>query len=164
VEEGTTFDLQAASYEGSCVGSIWTGRCDANGFLYVGQIDPITEGDLGWLVSIQSSITVLLEVTEQARITSARIADGTLSPAVPTVTLSLEDGTTDVLLGADPAVDEAERLLEPGIHRITFSIDVYDYLYIPISYSGLVEVRWDAPVEVEGSTWGGVKCLFRDGP
>ena len=163
VEEGTAFDLQATSYDGSCVESSWSGRSDAGGFLYYGELSPVSEGHLGWNVHLESQISVLLELTTSTRISAIRSVEGMLSPALHTVLLTLPGGASDVLLGSDPGINSAERMLSAGIYRITFSIGTDDVWYPPFSYAGLVEVNWDGPVGVENQTWGGLKSLYHGG-
>ncbi len=163
VEEGTTFDLQATSFDGSCVVSNWMGRCDGSGFLYAGDLPPVTEGLLGWNIHLESQISVLLELTTPTRISAIRSVEGMLSSELHTVVLTLPDGATDVLLGSDPEVNNAERMLSAGIHRITFSIETDSVWNVPFSYSGLVEVNWDGPVGLERQTWGGVKSMYHGG-
>ena len=142
VEEGVTFDLQTSSYDGSCVESNWAGQCNSNGFTYNGEILPVIEGDLGWYVYLQSEISVLLDVTSPTRISAVRNIEGMLSPSLHTVSLTLPDGTTHILLGST-ATDSAEQLLKPGVHRVTFSIETDELWDIPFSYSGSVEVNWE---------------------
>ena len=161
VEEGTTFDLQTSSFDESCVVSNWMGRCEATGFLYSGEILPVTDGELGWWVSLQSRITILLDVTTPTRITAVRTVDGMLSPSLHTVSVTYPDGSTDILLGSDTETDSAERLLGSGVHRVTFSIETDASWDIPFSYSGFVEVNWANPVGQDTPTWGGLKCLYR---
>ena len=160
VEEGTTFDLQATSFEGSCVESNWMGRCDGGGFLYAGELTPVAEGNRGWNIYLESQISVLLELTTPTRISAIRSVEGMFSPALHTVLLTMADGTIDVLLGPDAEVNSAERMLSAGIHRITFSIETDSVWETPFSYSGLVEVNWDGPVGLERQTWGGVKSMY----
>ena len=163
VEEGTTFDLQTTSYDGSCVLSNWTGSCGSGGLLYSGELSPVTEGPLGWYVHIESQINGLINVTTPTRISAIRSVEGMLSPALHTVLLTLPDGATDVLLGADTEVNSAERMLSAGIHRVTFSIQTDSKWYPPFSYTGLVEVNWGGPVGVETQTWGGIKSMYHGG-
>jgi hypothetical protein len=161
VNEGATFDLQATSYDESCVVSNWTGRCGPTGFLYAGEILPVTDGSLGWWVFLQSRITVLLSLTEPTQITATRTVNGMLLSPLHTVSLTLPDGSTDDMLAVDSEMDSATRLLDPGVHRVTFSIDANAVWDIPFSYSGLVEVNWEAPVGQDTQTWGRLKSLYR---
>ena len=160
VEEGPTFDLQASSFDGSCIVSNWIGRCDAGGLLFSGELSPVFEGPLGWNVHLESQISALLRVTTPTRLSAIRSVEGMLSPALHTVLLTLPDGTTDILLGSDHEANSAERMLSEGIHRITFSIVTDSIWYPPFSYTGLVEVNWDIPVGQETQSWGSMKSMY----
>jgi len=105
---------------------------------------------------------VLLEVTTPTPLTAARTAEGIISPSAHTVTLTLPDGTSDILLGPDHDTDSAERMLGLGLNRVTFSIFYDSQLSsIPLSYSGFVEVNWGGAVGQDARTWGEIKCLYR---
>jgi hypothetical protein len=167
-EEGTTFDLLYDSYNGggwAGADSSWAGQCSSDGFVYSGDIlftSPINnESRFGF--GIECQITVLLEVTSSpAPLTAARTVEGFFPPSAHTVTLTLPDGTSDILLGPDHDTDSAERMLGLGLNRVTFSIS-YDSQFwsIPLSYSGFVEVNWGGAVGQDARTWGEIKCLYR---
>jgi len=161
VEEGTTFDLQTTGFEGGCLESLWEGHCSSEGFAYSGEILPRTSGIYGWYIHFQCEISVLLHVMTPNLITATRAAEGIYTPSAHTVTVTLPDGSSDILLGSDPGIDNAERLLGPGIYRVTFSIDSDWSWSIPFSYSGLVEVNWGDTVGQDTRPWGQIKSLYR---
>lgn len=161
VEEGTTFDLQYANIDEGCFTSSWAGQCGSGGFVYSGEISPVTEGIYEWSVYLQCRITVLLDVTTPTHLTAARTAEGIFSPSAHTVTLTLPDGTSDILLGSDLDIDSAERLLGLGLYRVTYSVESDRVWSIPFSYSGFVEVNWGGAVGQDARTWGEIKCLYR---
>ena len=163
VEEGTTFDLQTTSYEGSCIVSNWIGRCDGSGLLFSGEVSPVSEGHVGWFVHLQSQISVLLELTTPTRISAIRSVEGMFSPGLHTVLLTLPGGATDILLGSDSEANSAERLLSAGIYRVTFSIETNGTWDDPFGYTGLVEVTWGNPVGQATQTWGGMKSMYHPG-
>lgn len=161
VEEGTAFDLRSANNDEGCVVSSWAGHCSSGGFVYSGEISPVTSGTYGWSVYLQCQITVLLDVTTPTWITAARTAEGIYSPSAHTVTLTLPDGTSEILLGPDLDTDSAERLLGLGLFRVTFSIESDWVWSIPFSYSGFVEVNWNGGTGQDAPTWGDIKCMYR---
>ena len=164
VQEGTTFDLLSANNDESCVVSSWAAHCNPGGFIYSGDISPVTSGIHGWSIYLQCQITVLLNVTTPSLLTAARTADGIYSPSVHTVSLALPDGTQDMLLGPDPDTHSAERLLEIGQYRVTFSAESDWVWSIPFSYSGFVEVNWSAVVGQDAQSWDQIKSLYRSEP
>ena len=161
VEEGTTFDLQSANNDEGCIVSSWTGQCDSDGFVYSGEIFPVTWGLYGWSLYLQCQITVLLDVTTPTLLTANRTAEGIYLPSAHTVSVTLPDGTTDFLLGPDNASDSAERLLGLGLHQVTFSLESDWVWHNPFSYSGFVEVNWEGTVGLDARTWGEIKGLYR---
>ena len=161
VQDGPTFDLLALPFEGGCNPSEWTGRCDAGGFRFTGDIPEVTEGFLGWWVYLRARITVRLELTTTTRVSALRTLEGLWSPAWFTVTVTMPDGSEDVMLGPDPAIGTAERTLAPGTYRVTFFVEADTTEEIPFSHTSLVEVSWGDPVAVEAHTWGAIKSLYR---
>jgi len=161
VAEGTTFDLQTTSSDESCIESIWSGRCDAGGLLYSGELLPVPESQLGWWLHLDSQISALIQLTTPTRVSAIRTVEGVFSPELHTVILTFPDGTTEVLLGSNSPADSAERFLNAGIYRITFSVASGSQWPAPLSYTGIVEVNWDHPVEQSTMTWGEVKSSYR---
>lgn len=161
--EGTTFDLQTTSFDGSCIDSQWAGRCDDGGLQFSGEMLPVPAGHDGWWVHLESQLSVLLELTTPTVISATRSAEGLFSPALHTVIVTLPSGATEVLLGADDESNSVEGLLGAGIHRITFSIETDSTWDAPFSYTGLVEVNWDNPLAQDSLTWGGIKSYYQAG-
>ncbi len=161
VDEGTTFDLQFVNSDEGCFVSSWAGHCSSGGFFYSGEISPVTSGIYGWSVYLQCQITVLLDVTTPTWITATRTAEGIYSSSLHTVTLTLPDGASDILLGPDLNTDSAERLLGQGLYRVAFSVGSDWVWSIPFSYSGFVEVTWGEVVGQDTTTWGDIKRMYR---
>lgn len=161
-DDGTAIDWQH-TVDWGCLYSQWRARCDPESLFFSGhweiQFDPIYP----WGSSnLGVELSALIQVSKPTLLTASRSAVGDLSPAGHTVLLTLPDETTELLLGTDIDINQAERLLPVGTYRVTITVD--DDFWVPypdVYYDGLIMVNWKAPVGAEASTWGGVKSLYR---
>ena len=150
--------------EGDCLDLTWTVACTDGAMLYICQLAGVPEWyQWGRYVDARCDLTCRLEVTTPLLLTATRSADS--GPVAMTghhdVLLTPPGGDEFSIFGADSTAAVATHLLEPGTW--TVAIDAAAILADRnlMEYSALVRASWNATVEVDERSWGGIKALYR---